>query len=62
MQSEGWNGKNAGRNEQTGGAGQLVGAVFLINYFSVGREVAMLRKEERKARLEEVVRSRNPPA
>jgi hypothetical protein len=39
-----------------------IGAAYLIYYFAVGRKLAIAMEEERKARLAEAARGRNPPA
>jgi hypothetical protein len=39
-----------------------IGAACLIYYFTVGRKLAAAMEEERKARLAEAARVRNPPA
>jgi hypothetical protein len=39
-----------------------IGAACLIYYFAVGRKLAAAMEEERKARLAEAARVRNPPA
>lgn len=39
-----------------------IGVAFLIYYFAVGRKWALAMEEERKARLAEAARPKNPPA
>ena len=39
-----------------------IGAACLLYYFTVGRKVAAAMEEERKARLADAARGRNPPA
>lgn len=56
------------RTDEGGDAGLFalipagIGAACLIYYFTVGRKLALARDEERKARLAEAARGRNPPA
>jgi len=56
------------RTDEGGDAGLFalipagIGAACLIYYFAVGRKLAAAQEEERKARLAELARGRNPPA
>lgn len=56
------------RTDEGGDAGLFalipagIGAACLIYYFTVGRKLAVALEEERKARLAEAARGRNPPA